>query len=600
MRRFQLILIILLAFSLRFFRLNDYPALNADEAAIGYNAFSLIQTGKDEHGNLWPIHFQSFNDYKPGLYFYLVIPFVKVLGLNEWAVRVPNAFLGVVTVYLVYLLGKEAFPEKKIGTGNVSSPSRFELGTLASLLLAISPWHIHFSRGGWEVNVATFFIVLAIYLFLKGINHFGPEAFSPSDRQVCSRSLLRTIWYRISLAQTCAGCPQPEGRGIRELRIKNLAFLTLSVLSFSLSLYSYHAARIVVPLLIFGLMIIYRTEFKRNLKNFLFIGLVGFLAILPLIREFKEVSARASGVGLFADPGPLARINEQRGEHKNYASYSAKVLHNKAINYSLSFLENWSKHFHGEFLFLSGDVIQRNRVPETGQLYILDILLLVTGLGWMVRNQTKSSKLVFWWLVIAPIASALTFQSPNALRAENMVIPLEIISAYGLVIFLEKISFIGLKLLRVMGYGIIGILVFWGFLRYIHMYWVHMAKEYPFSSQYGVKELVSYLKERENNFEKIIVTDKYDQPYILFLFYLNYPPKYFQSNHELTSRDKFGFSTVRTFDKYEFRSIDFAKNHLQNPNSLIIGTDEEIPNSANIVKGIYGTNGYLYFEVVAN
>ena len=132
------------------------------------------------------------------------------------------------------------------------------------------------------------------------------------------------------------------------------------------------------------------------------------------------------------------------------------------------------------------------------------------------------------------------------------------------------------------------------------MYWVHMAKEYPFSSQYGVKELVSYLKERENNFEKIIVTDKYDQPYILFLFYLNYPPKYFQSNHELTSRDKFGFSTVRTFDKYEFRSIDFAKNHLQNPNSLIIGTDEEIPNSANIVKGIYGTNGYLYFEVVAN
>src|SRR3989304_5950423 len=84
-----LLVIIILATTLRFWRLDLYPALNADEAAIGYNAYSLIQTGRDEHGNFWPIHFQSFNDYKPGFYFYLVVPFVKMLGLNEWAVRVP-------------------------------------------------------------------------------------------------------------------------------------------------------------------------------------------------------------------------------------------------------------------------------------------------------------------------------------------------------------------------------------------------------------------------------------------------------------------------------------------------------------------------------
>src|SRR3990167_2712527 len=107
MKRIYLILIIALAFALRFWRLDSYPALNADEAAIGYNAYSLIQTGKDEHGNPWPIHFQSFNDYKPGFYFYLVVPFVKLLGLNEWSVRIPNALLGVATVYILYLLVKE-------------------------------------------------------------------------------------------------------------------------------------------------------------------------------------------------------------------------------------------------------------------------------------------------------------------------------------------------------------------------------------------------------------------------------------------------------------------------------------------------------------
>src|SRR3989344_9220132 len=104
MRKIILFLILTLAFLLRFWNLDSYPALNADEAAIGYNAYSLIQTGHDEHGNFWPIHFQSFNDYKPGLYFYMVLPFVKVLGLNESAVRIPGALLGVATVYLIYLL----------------------------------------------------------------------------------------------------------------------------------------------------------------------------------------------------------------------------------------------------------------------------------------------------------------------------------------------------------------------------------------------------------------------------------------------------------------------------------------------------------------
>lgn len=155
-KKLILILIILLAFALRFYRLDSYPALNADEAAIGYNAYSLIRTGLDEHGNPWPIHFQSFNDYKPGLYFYIVIPFVRFLGLSEWAVRIPGALLGVLTVLVIYLLVKELFKSEK-------------LALLSSLFLAISPWHIHFSRGGWEVNVATFFITLGVWLFLRAL-----------------------------------------------------------------------------------------------------------------------------------------------------------------------------------------------------------------------------------------------------------------------------------------------------------------------------------------------------------------------------------------------------------------------------------------------
>ena len=70
----KIIILTLLGCLLLTFIPKDFPpALNADEAAFGYNAYSLVETGKDEHGNAWPIHFQSFNDYKPGFYFYLVL-----------------------------------------------------------------------------------------------------------------------------------------------------------------------------------------------------------------------------------------------------------------------------------------------------------------------------------------------------------------------------------------------------------------------------------------------------------------------------------------------------------------------------------------------
>src|SRR5882724_2954061 len=113
MKKILLLIIIILAFVLRFYHLNSYPAFNADEASNGYDAYSLLQTGKDQHGNSWPIDFQSFNDYKPGLYVYLTMPFVSILGLNEWAVRLPNAILSVASVYIVYLLVKELFGKDK-------------------------------------------------------------------------------------------------------------------------------------------------------------------------------------------------------------------------------------------------------------------------------------------------------------------------------------------------------------------------------------------------------------------------------------------------------------------------------------------------------
>jgi len=528
-KKIILFLIIFTAFVLRVWKINDFPAgLNADEAAIGYNAYSLIQTGKDEFGHPWPINFQSFNDFKPGLYFYLVLPFVKIFGLNELAVRLPSVLLGTLTVVILYFLVYELFNSKPLALSS-------------SLLLAISPWHLHFSRGGWESNAAVFFIVLGVYLFYLGLQ-------------------------------------KPK-------------YFVLCALSFILSMYTYHSARVITPLLLVGLAFFYRKDIfsKENWKllviTFLFAGIV----LVPLIKTFIRGAgtSRFSGVGIFADQGPFWRVNELRGQHKNPNSLIPKILHNQYFEYGVQFADNYLRHFNGDFLFIVGDEIQRNRVPEMGQLYLVEFPFLVLGFYFFFRKRPKNCEFVFWWLAVAPIASALTFQSPHAIRALNMVVPLVIITGYGIVQ-----SYFWLKEKSKL-YFVFCILYFvfyvWNFGYYLHQYYVHYPKIYPSAWEYGFKDLTGYLKEKQDNFDKIYVTNKYDQPYILLAFYLKYPPADFQKEAKLTERDIFGFSTIDHFGRYYFGPID--QNKSKEPNSLIIGTPEEIPDSATIVKRIYFRDG---------
>src|SRR3989344_946993 len=112
-------IIIIVALGLRLVNLSEVPpGLNRDEAAIGYTSYSLIQTGKDEYGKLWPLSFKSFGDWKVPVYFYLLLPFVKLLGLTEFSVRLPSLFLAPATVLLTFFLRQEKSPQTCGGSQN--------------------------------------------------------------------------------------------------------------------------------------------------------------------------------------------------------------------------------------------------------------------------------------------------------------------------------------------------------------------------------------------------------------------------------------------------------------------------------------------------
>ena len=154
MQKWLLCAIFLLGFLLRVTAIDKLPVgFTPDEASFGYDAYSLLKTGKDQWGKPSPIVLESFGDFKSPLYSYLTIPSVAVFGLNKFAVRLPNALLGSMAVVVVWLL--------------VSKLVNKKVSIITAALLAISPWHIMMSRGAFEANLITFFLPLGIYLFLE-------------------------------------------------------------------------------------------------------------------------------------------------------------------------------------------------------------------------------------------------------------------------------------------------------------------------------------------------------------------------------------------------------------------------------------------------
>ncbi|MCX6726207.1 MAG: phospholipid carrier-dependent glycosyltransferase [Candidatus Shapirobacteria bacterium] len=492
-----IIAILLLAAMIRFYNIGALPSLNPDEAALGYNAYSLLQTGKDEHGAAWPLHFQSFGDYKPGGYVYLDLPFITAFGLTPLAVRLPNLILSIFTIYLIYKLV-------------LLLSSNYNLSIISAFVLTINPWHIHFSRGAWESSTALFFIILGLFWFYSYI--------------ISHKSYL----------------------------------IFLFPLPLVTSLYIYHSARIIVPVIFLILIIFNFKLFLKSIKPALLSLLVAIILTVPVLTSFVRSggTTRFGGVGLTADYGPIARAEELLNEHGNTKLIN-RIIHNKRVLYTISWAQKYFSHFDYNFLFLKGDDVPRSKSPDMGQFYLFEVPLLFFGIIFVLKSKTPHLKsLLFSFLFIAPLASSLTFQAPSALRALPMVIPLSIFIAFGI----TKLSYFKYLLIP---------LYLFSFLFYLDSYFVHSPQRYSFAWNRGFSDIVPFVNINKSKYQNIFFTNKYDQPYILYLFFSQYPPQQIQSQIKLTSPDKFGFSTVDQIDNITFHIPEVIPQ-----NSLVVDSSD--------------------------
>jgi len=465
MKKIFLFTIFLIAIFLRLFQISkNPPSLYWEEVALGYDAYSLLKTGQDHRGNPWPVvYISSYMDYKPPFYVYATIPSVAIFGLNEFGVRFPSALFGTLTVLVIYFLTKELFRVYlKSSILNLTS-------LMASFLLAISPWHLQFSRAAFEANLALFLITLGCWLFL--------------------------------------------------LAFRKKYYLFLAVIPFGLSFYAYHAARVFTPLLLFGLLIFFFKRLWRIKWVSLTALLLGLMFVLPLLCSLsdKEIGQRFQETSAFTDLEPIIKSNLEIQKDGN--TRLAKIIHHRFLEYGKIFLTNYFSHFNGNYLFLSGDSNPRHSTQEFGILYHFEIFTLILGIILVLKLRDRRLYFLLSWLVISLVPGAITKATPHALRTIFALPPFIIISSIGLVQLLKLFS--RRKFLLLTFY----FLLFTDFLLYLHFYYSHYPKIYSSYWQYGYKQAINFLKSNEDKYEAIYLTNNYGRAYMYYLFYSQLNPK---------------------------------------------------------------------------
>lgn len=363
-----LLSILLIASFMRLYSIDkNPPGLYIDEVAIGYNAYSILKTGKDEYGEQYPLLFKSYGDYKLPGYIYVTSFSMALFGKNEFAIRFPSAFAGIITVLLFYFFLRELFDREKHAIQLRWIP------LMASFLLAFSPWHIQFSRGGFEANLALLFFIIGSYLSLMF------------------------------------------------LKKKNVFFLFMSFFFYSLTLYTYQSYRITALISVFVISCYFFITLPQFRKHLLGCILFFFIMSLPII----SITFTQNGAARFTQTSSFIEYTAPRLIDK-IIIYPFVFLKNYVSFFSINFLFSFGDGI-GRHQLPGFGVLYRWQLPFVliGFLYILKNL------------KYLSSKIVLLLLIITPIAASFARPSPHSLRTLLFVIPLMILISIGISVFLK-------------------------------------------------------------------------------------------------------------------------------------------------------------------
>ena len=506
-----LTLILIVAAFLRLWGLGSVPvSLFSDELDVGYQAYSIIETGKDYSGNSWPLHFQSYADNRTPLYIYSAIPTVLVFGITPLGVRLPAAIFGILGVLVFYLLTREI-----IGSLRIKERTYTErIALLSAGLLTISPWHIQYSRAAFEATQLLFFLILGVYFFLKSLK-------------------------------------QPK-------------YLWLSTFCLALTPWIYSSAKLFTPVFIIFLIFVWRKEVLTISKKAVTSSIL-VLAVLGLPMLYAMISGsggtRFSYISVFTDPtvrteaqyGRLIDVQFQGNQRDIASKLASRLTHNKFTFWTGEVVNNYLESFSTNFLFIKGDINLRHSIEGVGQFYKVEAIALIFGIiaFFAFFKERKIKILILFWVLAGIIPSAIT--RGGGIHATRLILilpPLLFLIAYGMV---EGFGLVG------RGYKKWILILYFVFLTfnvglYMHNYWTHNPWYSQRSWHAGYKELVNEAKRLEGSYEKIVITNAVEAPEIFFASYYPYPPSLWQQGFKEEYVD--GFGKLKGIGKYYFGQVN--------------------------------------------
>ncbi|MEK7127693.1 MAG: glycosyltransferase family 39 protein, partial [Patescibacteria group bacterium] len=435
-----------------------------------------------------------------------IIP-VKIFGLNEFAVRFPSALLGVGAVIMVFFLTRVILAESRIAL-------------LASLLLAISPWHLQFTRTAYETGSLAFFTTAGLLFFLLGL--------------------------------------------------KKKKWLVLSALFFGLELYLYQAAKVFVPLFAIIISIVY---FKKYLLIFWTVFIIFLIPILVLSVR-KEGQLRAYGVSIFQDVIPhqenlaLKTQDWLRNDNK-----SAVIFHPELLEYAPKVITNYFLHLSPQFFFglNLGDKV--NYVANVGLMYLWELPFLLAGFCFLAKAK-KPFFVLLAWVLLAPIPASITNNLPSSIRTATFLPGLQIITAIGLFNIVKKYKGIGYCVL------VIGLL---GLLYFLHMLFVHAPILQAKNWYAGYKNMVLDSAELAPKYDRVLVSNKLDQTLNFYQFFLKYDPQKFLTVDGGRISGGYAENDNHLANFYFRRDLNYEVEKRRG-HTLFVGLPEEFPSGVVILK----------------
>lgn len=492
-------LILLVAAGLRFYQLSQVPhGMTWDEAAIGYNGFAIFNTRRDEWIHRLPISFMSFGDFKAPLAIYLNGFFTAVLGMNLWAVRLPFALASIAAIAGMILL-TEKISNKK-------------WSLVAGVMMTFSPWHLHYSRAGFESGMSLALLVWSLYFLL---------------------------FY------------------IKDKHKKFLSLALATVLAVS-SIYTYHSAKLVVPLIILIIIAWFQREIFKKIRASIAAAGLGLTLMIPMIWD----SIKGKG---------LERLGTTILDELSGWELIVTVL------------KQFLAHLNPSFLIQGATTTLRHGDGTWGVLLPTTFILIIIGFYYGLKKMKSKQKDEVFYLglaliLVGLIPASLGEEVPHSNRSLLALPGFILMAVFGLKSLLKQIKKIEIKRSLVSTLALAHFLIF---VAYISNYYTAFAGESAADFKDGYLEAFEFIVPFEEEVSKILFTSDYGQPYIYALFVRQTNPIWYQ-----------GGSLI----KYEFKD-EINAGDLVRENTIVVASNEDEIEPGWADHLIYGSDGEVRFKI---